>query len=293
MRRALDKYLVPKLGRRAADEITPAHCASLLDEVRYEHPAAANDLLRYLKAIFAFGRRRHVIAGSPVSDFTARLDGGGSEAKRTRALSRVEIADLLKAMRETAAFGGQNALAVKLLLALCVRKGELLGAKWEEFDLDGAPPQGPAWRLPAERTKTGTALDIPLAPPVVAWLRALQAVAGGSSWLFPARRRDPRAKQEHIGVDTLNVARGRLTLDMPAFTLHDLRRTARTHLAELGVRSEVAERCLNHVLKGVEGTYNRHDYFHERRDALTKWAAIVVDLERGDRKVVPIGKRSS
>jgi integrase len=57
---------------------------------------------------------------------------------------------------------------VKLLLALGVRKGELLGAKWSEFDLDGATDLGPVWRLPAKRTKTVAPLSIPLAPAVVA-----------------------------------------------------------------------------------------------------------------------------
>jgi integrase len=52
------------------------------------------------------------------------------------------------------------------------------------------------------------------------------------------------------------------------FTLHDLRRTARTQLAALGFRREVAERCLGHKLRGVEGTYDRHDYFRERRAEL-------------------------
>ncbi|VFS61405.1 Uncharacterised protein [Kluyvera cryocrescens] len=52
------------------------------------------------------------------------------------------------------------------------------------------------------------------------------------------------------------------------FTIHDLRRTARTHLEALGVNPIVAERCLNHRIKGVEGIYNRHQYLNERREAL-------------------------
>jgi hypothetical protein len=59
-------------------------------------------------------------------------------------------------------------------------------------------------------------------------------------------------------------------------------------LATLGVRSEVAERCLGHQLGGVEGTYNRHDYFEERRRALALWTDVIVDAERGMAKVVPI-----
>jgi integrase len=76
------------------------------------------------------------------------------------------------------------------------------------------------------------------------------------------------------------------------FTLHDLRRTARTQLAALGVRREVAERCLGHAIRGVEGTYYRHNYFKERRTALEQWTNLLIEAERGARKVAAIGNRS-
>ena len=65
----------------------------------------------------------------------------------------------------------------------------------------------------------------------------------------------------------------------PARSVHDFRRTARTHLAALGVEPHVAERCLNHKLKGVEGVYNRHDYFEERRRAQEAWGQLLLKLE--------------
>ena len=58
--------------------------------------------------------------------------------------------------------------------------------------------------------------------------------------------------------------------------------------AALGVRREVAERCLGHKLRGVEGTYDRHDYFRERRAALEQWTLLVTQAERGERKVIPM-----
>lgn len=73
------------------------------------------------------------------------------------------------------------------------------------------------------------------------------------------------------------------------FTIHDLRRTARTHLAALGVRREVAERCLGHKVGGVEGTYDRHDYYKERRAALGQWRALLVQAEEGTTQVTTIG----
>ncbi len=287
-RRYLDKYLLPGLGRLPASDVTSADIAGVLDGLRMRAPTAANDLLRFARRIFMFGLRRRMVANNPAADLTQRLDAGGTERPRTRALSQDELATLFEAVRDTPAFGNENVLAIKLLLALCVRKGELLGARWQEFDLEGATASGPLWRLPAARTKTDDGRSIPLVPAVVGWLQAQRVLSAGSEFVFPKRRRDPRPRVPHIGIDTLNAALQRVEHHLKPFTLHDLRRTARTHLAALGIRREVAERCLGHSLRGVEGTYDRHDYFVERRAALEQWTNLLLDAERGQRKVTSI-----
>ena len=65
----------------------------------------------------------------------------------------------------------------------------------------------------------------------------------------------------------------------------------RTHLSSLGVRSEVAERCLNHELPGLQAVYNTHDFFAERRAALETWTAMLLEIERGERKLAPMRSR--
>ena len=91
---------------------------------------------------------------------------------------------------------------------------------------------------------------------------------------------------------TIGVAMGKVKHGLPHFTTRDFRRTARTHRAALGVDPHVAERCLNHKLKGVEGIYNRHDYFDERKAALEAWGQLPLQFERGgNTKVLPIGRR--
>ena len=292
-RRYLDKYLLPKLGRLPASDVTPSDVARLLDDVKVRAPTAANDLLRFIRRIFAFGVRRRFVPSNPAADFSPRLDAGGTERPRRRALSSDELVQLFEKIRATPNFGDNNLLAIKLLLALCVRKGELLGARWSEFDLDGGTHAGAIWHLPGSRTKTGESLDIPLAPVVVEWLIALRTLAAGSDYIFPKRRRDPRERVPHVGIDTLNVALQRVKHGLAHFTLHDLRRTARTHLAALGVRREVAERCLGHKLRGVEGTYDRHDYFKERRVALAQWSTLIRQAESGEHKVVHLRRKNS
>src|SRR4029077_13350443 len=165
-RRHLDNYLLPEFGDHVPAEITPADAARLLARVNKRAPTAANDLLRFMRRVFRFGVRRHLLTSNPVADFDQQ-DAGGPERKRRRALSRGELVALFKALQESPSFGGQNYLAIKLLLALGVRKGELLKATWDEFDFVGRHETGPIWRLPSRRTKTGESLMIPLVPDVV------------------------------------------------------------------------------------------------------------------------------
>ena len=91
------------------------------------------------------------------------------------------------------------------------------------------------------------------------------------------------AKTGHVSDSYLNKPINQvaypLMADVPPFTIHDLRRTMRTHLSKLGVNRFVAERCLNHKIPNVEGIYDAHDYLEERRVALTKWAEFLTACE--------------
>lgn len=286
VRSRIEKDIKPAIGALALEDVKPRHIDDMLKAVvKRGAPTTANDVLRWVRRMFDYAIKRHMIEVNPAAAFDLS-DAGGKEIARERALSRDELVKFFEAMREAKGFSVENALAVKLLLALAVRKMELIGARWEEFDLDAA-----TWHLPGERTKTGAPVDIPLAPVVVGWLRELQRLADGSEWVFPARKMQTRMVP-HICESTIGVALGKVKHGLPHFTAHDFRRTARTHLAALGVEAHVAERCLNHKLKGVEGIYNRHDYFEERKVALATWAALLVEIEAGDTdKVVPIKGR--
>jgi len=123
---------------------------------------------------------------------------------------------------------------------------------------------------------------------VADWLNAPHALAAGSEYVFRKRHRDPPERVPHMEIDTLNGALLRVKHGLPHFTLQGLRPTARTHLAALGVRREVAERCLGHKLRGVESTCDRHDYFRERRAALARWAQVLLDADNGLSNVTPL-----
>jgi integrase len=286
VRSRIERDIKPHIGGLAVDAVKPLHVDAMLQAiVRRGAPTIANDVLRWTRRIFDYAIKRHLVQNNPVAAFDL-ADAGGKEVARERTLSRNELVRLFAALRDAKGFTCENALTVKLLLLLAVRKQELTAARWAEFDLDRA-----IWHLPGARTKTGADLDIPLPGAAVTCLRELHRLAAGSEWVLPARKAQDRLLP-HIHENTLNVALSKvkaLLPDLEPFCIHDFRRTARTHLAALGVEPHIAERCLNHKIKGIEGIYNRHDYFEERRQALELWAGFLETCEAGkDWNVVPL-----
>lgn len=279
VRARIEKDIRPSIGKMPVKEVRPRHIDLMLKAiVERGAPTIANDVLRWTRRMFNYAVKRELADGNPASAFDLS-DAGGKEEARERWLTRDELVKLFAAMRKTPGLSQENALTFKLLLMLAVRKGELTSAKVSEFDLKKA-----VWELPAERTKTNAALDIPLPPAAVEALRELIRLGEGSEYLLPARKAQERMLP-HIHENTLNVALSKVRQLMPKvelFTIHDFRRTARTHLGKLGTLPHIAERCLNHKIKGVEGTYDRHEYFDERREALTGWSTVVLDCEAGN-----------
>ena len=143
------------LGSLAPQDVQPTHIDHVLTRiVAGGAPTVANDALRYMSRMFRMAVRHHWIDRNPAADFDW-VDAGGDEASRDRWLTMDELRKLALAMRTTPNFGRENELAVWLLLALCVRKMELLSARWDAFDLDAG-----IWTLAKESTKTRTSIRI-------------------------------------------------------------------------------------------------------------------------------------
>ncbi|WP_346726992.1 tyrosine-type recombinase/integrase [Pusillimonas minor] len=283
--RVYTKEIAPVIGQMKPAAVTGRDIRQVLRNIADSNrPAVANDALMYCKQLFNHGIKLDIISYNPAFAFSVN-DAGGIEKSRDRALTTDELAFIFKKFREESdSFTRDNYLACALLVLLGVRKGELTEARWSEFDLEEK-----VWYLPQERSKSRVAIDIPLPDLAIQWLNELKVRAFGSDYVFPNRR---ASKAPHMGSDTLNRAISKLfgrepgravqpenkMGDLEHFTVHDLRRTCRSLLASLGVPGHVAERCLNHSIKGVEGIYNRHDYFDERREALELLAAKLAPL---------------
>jgi len=186
---------------------------------------------------------------------------------RERALSPEEIRVFLKAAFESN-IRRQFKFALHLVLLTMVRKSELLMARWEHVDFDQAE-----WHIPAEHSKTGKPHIVFLSRQAIGLFKELHALAGGSVFVMPGRGTLTKPFAHNSINTALKIAL--VGQAIPAFTVHDLRRTASTLLHENGWPSDVVEKALNHTIGGVRGVYNRAEYAPQRREMLQYWADLI------------------
>lgn len=287
--RVYSKDIAPILGDLSLSNVTANDILILIRKVNSSgRPTVANDVLSYCKQIFNHALKLDLITSNPAAAFTSK-DAGGEEKARERHLSIDEIKTLFKVLRNQAdVFTRENYILVGLLMVLGVRKGELIAAKWSEFDFETL-----TWTLPGSRTKTRKNILIPIPCSLVPLFEELRVRAVNSDYVFPSRRKSQR--RPYISDDTLNHALAKLfgkkvdskkrpypnylgDAGLEHFVVHDLRRTCRSLLASNAVPPHIAERCLNHKIKGVEGIYDRYDYLDERREALEEISNLVVPI---------------
>lgn len=288
--------IAPSIGQLPVSKVNSRDVLDIIRKINKSgRPTISNDALVYCKQIFNHAIKLGLRETNPVIAFNNK-DAGGAEKSRNRALSFDEVIRVLEILRDNSdKFTRDNYIAFILLLCLGVRKGELIASVWNEFDFEKK-----IWTLPANRTKTQTDIRIPLPEKLIPFFEELKVRSCGSEYLFPNRRASRR--RGYISDDTLNHALAKLfgkdgykkDLELPNvfeeagidhFVVHDLRRTCRSLLAELGTPPHIAERCLNHKIRGVEGIYDRYDYFDDRKDALDRLATNVIKT--------PASKRAS
>ena len=280
-RHHIEGVILPKLGSLPAREVMTADVVAMVEAVGKKSVNVAELVFTAVSEIFKHGLARHVVTANPCAGISVSAICGKPEPKRQRLkLTEDELRVILPALP---GIGAENALAVKIQLATCVRLGELATAEWAHVDFDRAE-----WFVPDQNSKTGRGFTIPLTPAVVGWFRELEPFACGSRFVLPARqvrRTRNHGGEVHFEQRAMNAMLHKLCEKLGdkvrRFTPHDLRSTARSHLAALGVNILVAERCLNHSLGGLIAIYDQHDYTTERRAALELWTDFILACEAG------------
>jgi integrase len=231
--------------------------------VRKRAPITANRLQSVLVRMLNFAAERGIIEHSPLVGMKRPR-----ESSRTRVLSDEQIMAFWTALDlENTAIDIYRVtkLALKMILLTGQRPGEVAGMAWSEID-------GDLWIIPPGRMKVRNSQPqrVPLCPIAHEAIEQAKIYSDGSDYVFLSSHKPGRP----VSRQALTRAVGRHWAEIgikEAFTPHDLRRTVRSKLAELGVKDVVAERVLGHKLQGMMAVYNQHPYDVEKRQALTLW----------------------
>ena len=289
--RAIKAAFPGHLDRRA-DALTRADALATLDAMAKAGKATmAGRTLAYARACYTWAIKRGRLPSNP---FLALPIGSGT-VSRDRVLTDGEVALIWQAAGE---IGHPFGPLVRLLLLTAQRRDEVGAMRWSELSEDRV-----TWTIPKERAKNGKAHVVHLAPAARAILagvpRFVWAEGDGKAQLpppdlvFTVTGKTPVSGYSNAK-DSLDAriakARAKAAADvgqpvpppLPAWRMHDFRRTAVTWMAGHGVAPHVADRLLNHVagtISGVAAVYQRQQFLAEREAALEAWAVHVETAE--------------
>jgi len=268
----LNNDIYPMLGHIALDQIN-------IDDVRrviwrkkdQGYDAAANQVKGLLKRMFDYAIALGLVSFNPVLLIKTRHVY--KAVPRNRHLSTNEIRIYYTTLLNSRIYRPRK-LGLLLSLLTVVRKSELLKAKWEHIDFDQR-----IWLIPEPKADSATGhsreMLVYMSDQVIEIFKELKTIAGNEPFVFVGRK-----SGTHISHNALNTAqKSALALtDLPPFTVHDLRRTASTHLNELEFNEDAIEKCLNHTMLGVRGIYNKAKYAKYRIRMMQEWSEYVFSV---------------
>jgi integrase len=271
---AFDRLVKPRIGKLGVYELRRSHVAEMLDKIEDEAgPVQADRVRAYLRKALSWYSERDDDFNLNAAFVRASARANPKERARTRVLSDDELRVVWPLLSEAGTFGA----LLKTLLLTAQRRDEVANMTWSEIGAEGI------WTIPAERYKTKRSNHVPLSKAARAVIEA-QPRMDGCDYVFPSRTKTPfsgfgKSKARLDKAVLLYMQKhAKKVADvepLPNWTLHDLRRTAKTLMSRASVRPDISERVLGHVISGVEGTYDRHSYAGEKRDALEELAAMI------------------
>ena len=294
-RRIFTHDVLPRWGEQPLCEIVKADVLELINDKaatrerkRKGAPSVgaavqAGKMLTRLRTFFGWATANDLIRADP----TAGVLRPAREAQRDRVLSDGEIAAFWTATR---GLGYPFGPLFGLLLLTAQRETEVAGMRWSELD----DPESPTvWTIPGARAKNGKphivhlsalAAEVITAVPHIEKQDLLFSRTGktAASGFSSAKTRLDARMLQALRVPTRGDWETE-TVELHPWVLHDLRRTATTGMAQLGIAPHIADRILNHqagTIRGIAAVYNRFQYLDERKVALEAWGQRVESLVR-------------
>ena len=299
--RMLRTEFVPHLGRTKIGDVRRKQVMALLDEKAKTAPVQANRLLAVIRKMFNFCVEREILDATPL----VQIKKVAKETPRERSLNRHELVWFLHQLAG-ASLSQNTRFSLLLSLMLAQRSGRIVAMRWVDFDLEER-----IWDRSGKFEKNNNPIAIPLSDDVLTILnylreRQIQKVtaadparwAGSKTlpspghYVFPGRwpakpqtqpslNRAMRRFYDDYVKDSARVEEEsllRVADGYPRPTVHDLRRTATTHMSKQGLGKDVRSRILNHKDLSVDAIYDRYSYFEEKDEALQSWHTYLKGL---------------
>lgn len=277
--RMFDRHVRPAIGEAVIYDLGRDQVAAMLDKIAKDAPIMANRVRAHLNAALNWhrdGDQKFITMPVPSKKRMAK------ETARDRVLADDEVRDLWTALDEMDASSAFPALVRTLLLTAC-RRDEVANMHADEL-------AGDEWTIPAERYKTKVAHVTTLNAEIRKVLPKRNGFVFASDGFDKPFQGFSKAKGL-LDEKLAEVRKRNGRKPMAPWRLHDLRRTARTGLAKLGVSRDVGEAVLGHVNGGIAGVYNRHAYQVEKAEALKRWAKHVAGIVHSTDNVVTLPAR--
>lgn len=282
---------------KPASEITKRDLVLIIDRVLARGSTVMANRIRDLTAqVFNFAAMRDLIPSSPAAGLLK--NPGGQEQAKERSLNRDEIRHFWRGLDDAKTKISQPIrLALRLILVIAQRPGEIAQARFDWFDMDAR-----LMTIPGAHAKNGREHYVPLTDLAVELIEELRVLANGRPHLLPSvhsmlkpnepiseRALSRALKNNHVGEKHPKL------FGCEPFTPHDLRRTAATQMTSLGIERLHVGKVLNHSEGGdITAVYDRHSYWTEKVRALTVLETELRDIIAGKSpKVVPIAERRS
>ena len=275
--RRLEADVFPALGRMPITDITAPQLLAVAKSI--ERRGAVDIAKRALQTcgqIFRYAVAHGMLERNPAADIKP---GDALKARKKTNYARLDGKEVPTLLRKIDTYQGtpHTRLAMQMMALTFVRTGELIAARWGEFDLEAAE-----WRIPAERMKMRTPHIVPLSTQAVEVLATLHELRGLSDLLFPGERDHERPMSNNTILKALERMGYKHRM-----TGHGFRGIASTMLHELGFRHDIIELQLAHQERNaVSAAYNHATYLPERRRMMQAWADHLATLRRGA-KVLP------
>lgn len=275
--RRLEADVFPQIGDKSIAEIeAPALRDMMLAIEKRGATELAKRALQMCSMVFRYAIAHGKASRNPAIDIKP---SDVLKARKVENHARVGIGELPQLLRKIEAYKGTptTRLAIKLMAHTFVRTGELIGAKWAEFDLVAA-----RWDIPAERMKMRQPHIVPLSVQAIEVLKALQTITGGRELLFPGERDHAKPMSNNTILKALEIMGYKGTM-----TGHGFRGIASTALHEHGFDHQHIEAQLAHAERSsVSAAYNHAQYLPQRAEMMQWWGAYLEGLTKGN--VVPL-----